>query len=86
MIGSSQTLIYPCEMQKFINKAAGMSLLGVNDGLEPLTIKIEHVIIKFEGSSQPVVLVDTPAFPDPGMARVSELDFEMKIRDWARRM
>ena len=90
MIGSSQILTYRCEMQKkkFINTAAGKSLLKVNNGLEPCTTKVEHVrcTIQFEGSSKQVVFVDTPAYPDPGLSdnTVAGLNVEMKIRDWAR--
>ena len=89
MIGSSQILTYRCEMKKkFINTAAGKSLLRVNNGLEPCTTKVEHVrcTIQFEGSLKQVVFVDTPAFPDPGSDNtVAGLDVEMKIRDWARK-
>lgn len=89
MIGSSQILTYRCEMgKKFINTAAGKSLLRVNNGLEPCTTKVEHVrcTIQFEGSLKQVVFVDTPAFPDPGSdSTVAGLDVEMKIRDWARK-
>jgi hypothetical protein len=74
---------------KFINTAAGKSLLGVNHGLEPCTTKVEHVrcTIQFDEreSLKQVVFVDTPAFPDPGSDNtVAGLDVEMKIREWAR--
>ena len=75
-------------MQKFINTAAEKSLLRVNNGLQPCTTKIEHVRCKFqfEGSSQQVVFVDTPAFPDPDRDdTVLGLDLEMKVQDWARK-
>lgn len=84
MTGSSQTLTYRSEMQKFINTAAGKPLVRVNHGQEPCTTEVEHVrfTIQVKGSSKKVVFVDTPAFPcdntDEG------LDVELRIREWAR--
>jgi GTPase Era involved in 16S rRNA processing len=84
--GSSQTLTR--EMEKFINTAAGESLLRVSHGLEPCTTKVEHVrcTVQFKGSFKQVVFVDTPAFPEPGSDNMTAgLDVARKIQDWARK-
>ena len=79
---SSQILTRRIKIKKkFINTAAGKSLLRVNDGLDPCTTRVEHVrcTVQFEGSSKNVVFVDTPAF-----GSYSGLDVEMKIQKWLR--
>ena len=65
MIGnvSSQTLTCWCEMQKkFINTAAGKSLLPVNHRLEPYATETQLLRCTFENSAKQVVpvFVDTP--------------------------
>ena len=49
---------------------------------------VSHVrcTIQLEGSLKHVVLVDSPAFPDPGIndTAIAGLEVEMKIRNWLK--
>lgn len=70
---------------KFINTAAGETLLEVEKALSPCTTELAHVLCTFEDSRR-VVFVDTPAFPDPdgNVSLSAEKRLGRKIGDWLK--
>ncbi|KAF8159696.1 hypothetical protein B0H34DRAFT_413914 [Crassisporium funariophilum] len=72
---------------KFINTAAGEELLKVGIGLAPCTKEIAYAArTPTTGSARQIVLVDTPAFPDPDTTDFKSVkQVENMIKDWLQK-